>query len=180
MAEPETSPEQRRDAAREAAHRETFRLARDSGAAIVTRPMFPGDNEPTVRDVEPLAGAQAARDLELAARRTARDYIRQAREAGHSWDQVGQALGLTPNADADQAGPAVADAAYTYAVGRPDTDTAIRYCRSFVWRCQSCDQAVSDRGLIAGPADNEIGHGEACPRQAAAIVEWDTGWEAET
>jgi hypothetical protein len=32
-----------------------------------------------------------------------RHYIRQAREAGHSWDQIGQALGAAPNADPDQA-----------------------------------------------------------------------------
>jgi hypothetical protein len=182
MTEPDANPDnpqQRAAAAREAARREAFRLARDTGAATVTRPMFPGDTEPTVRDVEPLAGAQAARDLELAARRTARDYIRAARETGHSWDQIGRSLGMTPNADADQAGPTIAEAAYTYAAGNPDTDTARRYGRSVVWRCRSCDQAISDRGLISGPADDEIGHGEGCSRLAAAVAEWDAGWEAE-
>jgi hypothetical protein len=108
--------------------------------------MFRGGDEPTVQDVEPLAGARAARDLELAARGTARDYIRQAREAGQSWDQIGQALGVAPNGDADQTGMTVAEAAYTYAAGSPHTDTAVRYGRSFVWRCRSCDQAISDRG----------------------------------
>jgi sugar phosphate isomerase/epimerase len=182
MTEPETSsgnPQQRRDAARQAARREAFRLARDAGAVTVTQPMFPGETRPTVRDVEPLPGARAARDLELAARRTAREYIRQAREAGHSWDQIGRAIGAAPNADADQAGLTVAEAAYTYAAGNPNTDTAIRYGRSFVWRCRSCDQAISDRGLIGGPADDEAGHGEGCPRLAAAVAEWDAGWEAE-
>jgi hypothetical protein len=48
-----------------------------------------------------------------------------------------------------------------------------------VWRCLSCDQAISDRGLIAGPADNEIGHADNCDRLAAAVAEWDTGWEAQ-
>jgi hypothetical protein len=148
-------------------------------AATVTRPMFPGDKEPTVRDVEPLAGARAARDLQLAARGTAREYIRQAREAGQSWEQIGQALGVAPGADADQAGLTVAEAAYTYAAGSPHTDTAVRYGRSFVWHCPSCDQAISDCGLIAGPADDELGHTGDCPRLAAAIAEWDTGWEAE-
>ena len=182
MTEPDTSTnntERRIRAARETARREAVRLARDSGAQTVTRPMFRGDKEPTVRDVEPLAGARASRDIELAAKGTARDYIRQAREAGHGWEQIGHALGLSPNADADQAGLTVAEATYTYAAGNPHTDTAIRYGRSFVWRCRSCDQAISDRGLIAGPADGEVGHSEACPRLAAAVAEWDAGWEAE-
>jgi hypothetical protein len=182
VTEPDTNPDnpqQRMAAARAAAGREAFRLARDTGAAIVTRPMFPGEKLPTVRDVEPLDGARAARDLELAARRTAREYIRQAREAGHSWDQVGRSLGLTANADADQAGRTAAEAAYTYAAGSPGTDTALRYGRSFLWRCRSCDQAISDRGLVAGPAEDEAGHGKGCPRLAAAIAQWDAGWEAE-
>ena len=55
----------------------------------------------------------------------------------------------------------------------------MRYGRSFPWRCPSCDQAISDRGLIAGPADNELGHADDCPRLAAAVAEWDASWEAE-
>ena len=86
---------------------------------------------------------------------------------------------MTPNADADQAGLTVAEAAYTYAAGSPHTDTAVRYGRSFPWRCLACDQAISDRGLIAGPADNEPGHATDCRRLAAAIAEWDVGWEPE-
>jgi anti-sigma regulatory factor (Ser/Thr protein kinase) len=151
-------------------------LARDRGAEFITRPNFPGSRL-TVDSLEPLTGARAARDIELTSRHAARDYIRQAREAGHGWEQIGHALGITPNADADQAGLTVAED--TYAAGNPHTDTAIRYGRSFVWRCQSCDQAISDHGLIAGPHDNEIGHAENCGRLAAAVAEWDAGWEAE-
>ena len=161
-----------------AARRALTDLARDRGAEFITRPNFPGSRM-TVHDLEPLTGARAARDIELAARHDAREYLRRAREAGHSWDQIGQALGVAPNADADQAGLSVAEAAYTYAAGNPYTDTAMRYGRSFVWRCRSCDHAISDRGLIAGPADDEPGHTDNCPRLAAAIAEWDAGWEAE-
>jgi hypothetical protein len=152
-------------------------LARDRCAEFTTRPSR--DSDLTVRDLEPLTGARAARDIELGARHTARDYIRQAREAGHGWDQIGQALGVAPNADADQTGLSVAEAAYTYAAGNPYTDTAVRHGRSFAWRCRSCDQAITDHGLIAGPADAELGHTEDCPRLAAAIAEWNVGWEAE-
>jgi len=153
-------------------------LARDRGAEFTSRPAFHGSDK-TVGDLDPLTGARAARDIELGARRAARDYISQAREAGHGWDQIGQALGVAPNADADQAGLTVAEAAYTYAAGSPHTDTAIRYGRSFVWRCRSCDQAISDRGLIAGPADNELGHADDCYRLAVAVAEWNAEWQAE-
>src|SRR5262249_47156167 len=112
------------------------------------------------------------------ARHAARDYIRQPREAGHGWDQIGHALGVAPDADADQAGLTVAEAAYTYAAGSPYTDTAVRYGRSFVWRCRSCDQAISDRGLLAGPADDEVGHTGDCARLAARAAEGAARLEA--
>jgi hypothetical protein len=181
MSHQASSPDERARqvaAARDHARRAVVGLARDRGAEFTTRPMFPG-SDVTVRDLTPLDGGRAARDIELGARRAARDYIRAAREAEHSWDQIGQALGLSPNADADQTGLTVAEAAYTYAAGNPHTDTAIRHGRSFLWRCRSCDQAISDRGLIAGPADDEPGHTDNCPRLAAAIAEWDAGWEIE-
>ena len=185
MTEPESNTEnpenreQRRRAARDIARRDTFQLARGTGASIVRRPMFRGEDEPTVQDVEPLAGARAARDLELAAKGTARDYIRQAREAGHGWQRIGQALGVSPDADADQTGMTVAEAAYTYAAGSPYTDTAARYGRSFLWTCRSCDQAVSDRGLIAGPVDDEQGHADGCSRLAEAIAAWNAELDAD-
>jgi hypothetical protein len=72
----------------------------------------------------------------------------------------------------------VAEAAYTYAAGRPDTEAPWRP-RSFTWRCQSCEQAINDRGLTAGPADDELGHAEDCSRLAGAVADWDASWEAE-
>jgi len=187
MTEPQANretTEQRRWAARETVRREAFRLARDAGAQTVTRPVFRGDAEPTVRDVEPLAGARAARDIELAAKGTARDYIRQAREAGHGWEQIGRALGLVPAADPDHDGATASDAAYTYAAGHRQSWPPWQP-RYFGWTCRSCDQPISDRGLIAGPADDEPGHAPNCPRLTAATADWDTqaaqwtaDWEA--
>jgi hypothetical protein len=138
--------------------------------------MFPS-SEVTVRDVDPLDGARAARDIELSARRNARDYMRAAREAGHTWDQIGEALGLTK--DTERTGETIAEAAYTYAAGDPNSETAVCYGRSFPWRCPSCSQAVSDRGPVAGPADNEPGHDRGCARLADAVAKWDASWEAE-
>jgi hypothetical protein len=180
MAEPEINPEQRIRAARGTVRREAVRLARDAGAQTVTRPLFRGDNEPTVRDVD-LAGARAARGIEFAAKGTARDYIRQAREAGHGWEQIGRALGLAPEADPDHAGATVGAAAYTYAVGTRQSEPPWEP-RYFGWTCRSCDQPIADRGLIQGPADDEPGHATNCPRLAAAVAEWDTQtaqWAAE-
>ena len=181
MPDPASDPDERARqfaAIRDHARRALIGLTRARGAEFITREASCGSGM-TTRDLEPLTGARAARDIELSARHAARDYIRQAREAGHGWDQIGHALGITPGATADQAGLTVAEATYTYAAGSPHTDTAIRYGRSFVWRCASCDQAVSDHGLIGGPHDNEIGHAQDCGRLAAAVAEWDTGWEAE-
>jgi hypothetical protein len=165
-------------AARGHARQAVIGLARDRGAEFTSRALAAGSGL-AVRDLEPLDGARAARDIELSSRHAARDYIRTAREAGHSWGQIGQALGLAPNADADPAGLTVAEAAYTYAAGNPYTDTAVRHGRSFGWRCESCGQAISDRGAIAGPAGNEPGHRDSCSRLAQATADWDTGWEIE-
>src|SRR5260370_41804189 len=102
MTEPETNtenPEQRRRAARDTARRDAFQLARGTGASIVTRPMFRGEDEPTARDVEPLARARAARDLGLAAKGTARDSIRQARPDAHGRAENGRARGEPATAD---------------------------------------------------------------------------------
>ena len=177
MPDSASGPDERARAS-DAVRRALIGLARDRGAEFITRQAYRG-SDMAIRDLQPLAGARAARDVELGARHAAREYIRTAREAGHSWDQIGHALEVIPNADADQVGLTVAQAAYTYAAGSPHTDTAVRYGRSFLWRCRSCDQAISDRGLIAGPADDELGHAEDCLRLAAAIAGWDADWEAE-
>jgi hypothetical protein len=163
--------DQRSFEVREAARREIFRLARDDGARLVTGPAFSTSPESAMRQVEPLAGGRAARDLELAAR----DYIRHAREAGHRWDQIGHAL-----APAGHDG-AAAEAAYTYAAGPPDSQAPWQP-RSFSWTCWSCDQLIADHGQVAGPADDEHGHADNCRRHAAAIAAWTAEadrWQAD-
>ena len=62
MTEPQNpGMEQRAAAARDTARREAQRLARDTGADVITRPVLHGG--PDIPDVEPLAGAAAARIL---------------------------------------------------------------------------------------------------------------------
>jgi hypothetical protein len=85
----------------------TLRLVIDAGAQFATRPLYTGSDR-TVRDVEPAAGLKAARDLEFAPR-LARDYVCQAREAGHSWHDIGTTMGLTPDR---RSGRSIAEAAF--------------------------------------------------------------------
>lgn len=128
-----------------------------------------------IRDIESLAAMRASRQVELGARGGARDYIHEAREAGHGWHQIGQALELVPGADLDEQCMTAADAASTYAAGRRDADTALRYSRYFVWTCRSCEHPISDRTLCDGPAD---GHADNCARLSATVAAWDAQWEA--
>jgi hypothetical protein len=72
----------------------------------------------------------------------------------------------------------VADDAYTYAAGRADTEAPWRP-RSFTWTCRSCHQAIGDRGLVGGPADDEVGHADDCSRLAAAVATWNAEWDAD-
>src|ERR1022692_3611209 len=187
MGAPEMSREAREkavSAARRAAHRAVFDLARDQGAQVISRPAYRGAQS-TIHDVEPLAGLRAAREVELGARFSTRNYIRDAREAGHTWQEIGTALDLTPGGEADLAGSTIAEAAYSYAAGRPDTETARRYGRSFSWTCGSCEGLISDHGLCNGPPDDERGHARDCARLARTIAARDAesaaidaAWEA--
>jgi len=163
--------------ARAAARRAAFDLARHGGAEIISRPPYRGART-VIPDVEPLAGMRAAREIELGSRRIVRDYIRDAREAGHSWRAIGAAMDLTPGGEPDLAGETVAEAAFSYAAGHPDTDTARRYGRSVSWTCGSCEGLIIDHGMCNGPADDERGHAGSCLRLAAAVAERDAEWEA--
>jgi hypothetical protein len=187
MSAPEMSREAREkgvNAARRAARRALIDVARDQGAQFVNRLAFRGAHT-TIQDVEPLAGLRAARAVELGARFSSRNYIRDAREAGHTWQEIGTALDLTPGGEAELAGDTIAEAAYSYAAGSPDTETARLYGRSFSWTCRSCEGLISDHGLCNGPADDERGHADDCARLAATIAAWnaesaafDAEWEA--
>ena len=66
MPQPANAPDERAraSAGRYRATQAIRDLARDRGAEFITRPNFPGSGL-TVRDLEPLTGARAARDIEL-------------------------------------------------------------------------------------------------------------------
>lgn len=160
-----------------AARQSALNLARDAGANASDQLIVHGSTV-SRPDIEPLAGLRAACHVEMASRRVAKEYIRAAREAGHTWDDIGRDLELELRAGTMTANvsESLADTAYTYAVG-PDPDTARYYGHSFAWTCQSCSSVIRDHGIANGPADDEEGHAEHCPRLTAAIDAWHAEWE---
>ena len=162
------------DPVRRWAWRAVLGIVLESGGRIAARPIFRDkpDLDLTVADADSMSGLEAATKLASAVRRLILDYARQAREDGHSWQEVGVALGIKP---VDDSGVSVADAAYDYAAGTPGFGRA-----SFAWVCSVCRGTVIDRGPQAGhPADTEEGHADDCRRLAAGIAAWNASWEAE-
>lgn len=96
-----------------------------------------------------------------------------AREAEHTWHDIGTALHLTPNGDAQQVGDSVAEAAFSYAVGHPDNDHARRNGFSVVWHCHSCDSNISDHGDV--PSDSR----HRTPRLAWAPHQYEKTYDDE-
>jgi hypothetical protein len=156
------------DLARQHTHQAVLSTVRDTGGQTVTRPVF--RNRPgldmTVSEPEPIAALQAAVAVGHALRRITCGYVRQAREDGHSWPDIGAALGLEGPAGG---GRSAAEAAYDQVAGGPGFRA-----RAFAWVCPACRSTVLDRGPEAGhPEDCEESHAKDCPRLAAAVTAWD-------
>src|SRR5215470_16044431 len=118
------------------------RIVRDTGGPFVTRPLLSGEPDgPTTRDAEPLAGLRTARAAELAARGLARHYVRAAREDGHSWTVIGAGLRL-PSGGYVGTAETIAEAAFRYAAGPPDSHWNQTYGPSVTWRCPACGGLV--------------------------------------
>jgi len=152
-------------------------IVRESGGRVVDRPVFRGcpDLNMTTTEAEPMAGLQAACHLEHAARLVARECIRNAREDGRSWHEIGVALGL--GTATEDRGISVAEAAYDYAASEPFSEYDPR---SIPWTCKACLEVIGDRGPETGhPADAEPGHADGCPRLAATIAAWQASWDEE-
>lgn len=105
-------------------------VVKRSGGRSIDRPMVRDDpSSPTTPDVELAAGMAVARATELAARRRARDYIKDAREAGMTWQEIGAVLGLVEGGDV--VGDSLGECAFSYApVTRTLTMPAGTACRS--------------------------------------------------
>jgi hypothetical protein len=110
----------------------------------------------TGSDASPLDGLRAAFAAEMTAQFFVRGYIEFARQAGHGWHAIGEAIGYQ--------GPSAADQAYKYAALEPELLP--------VWWCRACHQRIEDCGPGLNPADGEAGHSDDCPRLAAAVSAW--------
>jgi hypothetical protein len=123
--------------ARQWAQRAVLSIVRESGGQTVARPVFRDrpDLDMTVTENESLGGLQAAVQLKHAAMRLTLEYARQAREDGHSWQEIGVALGFVRLAESDVS---VASAAYDYAVGTTALGRA-----SFAWVCPDAEPRCS-------------------------------------
>jgi hypothetical protein len=143
----------------------------------VTGPMFSDRPNLDVATSEagPMAGILAVRGLEHAARDLTRQYLRQAREYGHTWHEIGAALDL--GASAAHRGVSLAEAAYDHAAGDPGSEYARCYGRTFAWTCPTCRATVRDRGPYDGPADDEPGHADGCLRLAETTAAWEAAWD---
>jgi hypothetical protein len=164
------------DRARRLARRAAIDAAIEDGAQVVSRQAYSGAKS-EIQDVEPMAGFRAAHELEIGARYTARHYLRDAREAGFTWHDIGMAMDAGMRRKSERDGISAAELAYQYAVERAG-EPGPYYDISFTWTCGSCDKLVIDRGPFNAPADSQPGHAADCERLARAEADWDADWEA--
>jgi len=126
---------------------------RRDGGQTVLRAGPPGR---TTSEPEPLAGIAAAVALRDAATHAIGECVREAREDGKTWAEIGEAMG---------AGPETAFEAVASDPGRGPL---------VAWTCPSCRQVITDYGPeVVLPEDAEQGHGAGCGRFAALIAAWE-------
>lgn len=168
MADPRSPQESREEATAAARHlvlNAVIDIVRQTGGKVIRRPILQSlPDSGTMYDVEAAAGLSAARQVELAARKSACDYIRASREAGQTWHEIGAELGLGPIARHSYL--PLAEVAFDYAAGDSAWEYACSYGRTFLWTCPACHEVISDRGTSKGPADDERGHITGCERPA--------------
>lgn len=116
-----------------------------------------GGEEPEGAFLSPLAAIRATTLIEDEARAELAANVQFAREAGHTWAEVGHALGYT--------GPGAAEDAYRAIALIPE--------RLLGWICPACGQHIRDRGPGMPPADAEPGHADKCTRLAVATAAWE-------
>jgi hypothetical protein len=117
---------------------------------------------------EALTRLVAAFELEQAAHAAQRDFIRQARETGRSWYEIGQALDLLWKAVVSK--ESVGDEAYDYALSYDRRTATIP---AYTWTCQACQELVTDHGpWPLRPEQQEEGHAADCPHWCARLEAW--------
>jgi hypothetical protein len=150
--------------------RAVYELAKQAGDQMVTRQSVRG--EPafgTEQAPEPAAEIRIAVALAQEARRYCLYAIQRAREDGLTWHAVGEALGFADDPGAGMT--SIAERAFQYAARDLGTGP------SFMWRCPSCGNLVSDGGPEMPLDDAERGHGDGCQRFAETVRAWDDQWK---
>jgi hypothetical protein len=112
----------------------------------------------------PLAVIRATAIIEDEARAERNTSVRAAREAGHTWAEIGEALGYS--------GPGAAADAYRVIAVIPEWFPE--------WFCRACGRHVQDAGPGMPPADAETGHAGGCTRLAAAAAAWEAARQPGT
>jgi hypothetical protein len=159
-------------ATRAAVHRTISQVAHLHANAITE----PAGTVLPATGIEPLAGLKAAEEIERIAGTAAFEHTRDARAAGHSWHEIGSALGMLEGFMTGNIDEPLADTAYIYATGRAPGPPRT-YDLPFTWQCRTCEQTVADNGVIYGPAHDEKGHASTCARHAHAIATWNAQWQ---
>jgi hypothetical protein len=166
--------EHARQESRRAVDTAVLRMARAAGASVHQRPIFP-DSTLTTSDTEPLPGIWFALMLQDAVRHKIHDYIKQGRQDGSSWQQIGKALRLEQVAG--ERGTGLGEAAFDYAAGADRVQPADRLW--FAWTCLACGAQVIDCGPYGHPLDYQTGHADGCKRLAADIAGYQARWAEE-
>jgi hypothetical protein len=121
----------------------------------------------------PLAGVGAALLARDVANAELRTYAEQARGAGRSWGDVGEALGIAPPTDDAPPDERAYRLVVESAVPSPKQPTWSRRPVAR-WTCSSCGQRVTDHGPFAAhPDDTETGHSANCLRRARDIAAYN-------
>jgi hypothetical protein len=138
-------------------------------AAVEQCARYDGDQFPKLTPT-PLTGLWAADGLLKRLGQEVQQHARRAREAGHTWEQIGRALDINPDG-----GRSVAEAAYERVAGRP-ADWSFSG-PSFTWRCPACGRPISDRGPYESHPDDNPGHAKDCSRLATELARWRESWD---
>jgi len=105
------------------------------------------------------------------------DYIRSARRDGLTWQEIGTALELELEADADERGIPAAERAFDFAA---PSGASPWQSVTFCFECGSCGETIRDHGPYEShPEDNERGHADECERFAAQVATWQSERDAD-
>jgi len=165
---PEQADREKRNTAawhmRRSIERAVAEYAAEVGEPVTELPAFPGALS-TVRETGPAAGIHAAGLASDLADGIRYSYVRKAREAGTTWQGIGEALGLDQGDDAKH-GYELGTSAYEAIVGEND----IWHQPTLGWTCPACSSLITDHGPYEShPEDNERGHADECTRLAAEV-----------